>query len=143
MISDFDRRLALAAPSKRLFRTAGNRTVIRDVLSRRNTLILMIVIQQTALVQSTMISMTAANNALTLQFLAWLSERPRTYADTMSAWRTSCPRLTVWEDALAEGLVSVQSGSSMDESSVVLTPQGKAVLDSPVTRSVAAVVNVP
>ena len=34
-----------------------------------------------------------------LQFLAWLSERPRSYADTMEAWKTSCPRLSAWEDA--------------------------------------------
>ncbi len=37
---------------------------------------------------------------LTMQFLEWLSERPRTYSDTMDAWRTSCPRLSIWEDAL-------------------------------------------
>ena len=31
---------------------------------------------------------------LTIQFLEWLSERPRTYGDVMDAWRTSCPRLS-------------------------------------------------
>ena len=41
---------------------------------------------------------------LTIQFLEWLSERPRTYGDVMDAWRTSCPRLSIWEDALSAGL---------------------------------------
>ena len=34
------------------------------------------------------------------QFLAWVAARPRTYGDTMDAWRTSCPRLS-------DGLVAV------------------------------------
>ena len=51
-------------------------------------------------------------NALTLQLLAWLAVRPRTYRETMEAWRTTCPRLTIWEDAIADGLVSVESGKS-------------------------------
>src|SRR5262249_45361315 len=44
-------------------------------------------------------AMSEAMHHLTLQFLAWLAERPRSYAETMEAWRTSCPRLSVWEDA--------------------------------------------
>jgi hypothetical protein len=42
---------------------------------------------------------------LTIDFLTWLAEEPRDYADVMDAWRTSCPRLTVWEDALDAGLI--------------------------------------
>jgi hypothetical protein len=42
-----------------------------------------------------------------LQFLAWVDAQPRTYAQTMEAWRTSCPRLSTWEDATAGGLVDV------------------------------------
>jgi hypothetical protein len=45
--------------------------------------------------------------ASTLQLLEWVAERPRGYAETMEAWRTSCPRLSVWEDALGDGLVRV------------------------------------
>ena len=48
---------------------------------------------------------------LTIQFLEWLSERPRTYGDAMDAWRTSCPRLSIWEDALSAGLVRLGHGS--------------------------------
>ncbi len=62
---------------------------------------------------------------LTLQFLAWVAERPRSYAETMEAWRTSCPRLPVWEDATSEGLVQRQSGNL-----VVLTDRGRAALEA-------------
>ena len=42
---------------------------------------------------------------LILDFVEWLAAEPRTYADVMEAWRTSCPRLTVWEDAMDRGLI--------------------------------------
>ena len=35
------------------------------------------------------------------QFLAWVDEAPRSYADA-EAWRRSCPHLSIWEDAIAE-----------------------------------------
>ena len=43
--------------------------------------------------------------ALVLDFLEWLAAGPRPYAEALEAWRTSCPRLTIWEDALDQGLV--------------------------------------
>jgi len=42
---------------------------------------------------------------LILDLLAWLEREPRLYADVMDRWRTSCPRLTVWEDAVDGGFV--------------------------------------
>lgn len=48
--------------------------------------------------------------ASTVQLLAWIAERPRSYAATMEAWKTSCPRRAVWEDALADDLVRVEHG---------------------------------
>ena len=33
----------------------------------------------------------------------WLNKEPRLYTDVLDAWRTSCPRLTVWEDAVDRG----------------------------------------
>jgi len=45
-----------------------------------------------------------------IDFLQWLAERPRTYAETIEVWKSSCPRLMHWEDAIADGLVRVQSG---------------------------------
>jgi hypothetical protein len=52
----------------------------------------------------------AAAPAPIRQLLEWIAERPRTYAETMEAWKTSCPRLSVWEDALADGLIRVARG---------------------------------
>jgi hypothetical protein len=43
---------------------------------------------------------------LTMDFLSWLATAPRPYAEVMDAWRTSCPRLPVWEDAIDGGLVA-------------------------------------
>jgi hypothetical protein len=66
---------------------------------------------------------------LLLQFLNWVSSQPRTYAEAMDAWRSSCPRLTVWEDALLGGLIQVVSGGPLQRSAVTLTPCGRALLD--------------
>ena len=43
---------------------------------------------------------------LVLDFVEWVAKEPRPYADVLDAWRTSCPRLTVWEDAVDRGLVA-------------------------------------
>jgi len=72
----------------------------------------------------------SAAELLTVQLLAWLAARPRSYADTMDAWRSTCPRLSIWEDALGDGLVALQSGGAhgMRETRVVLTDEGWAKL---------------
>ena len=49
--------------------------------------------------------MTDDPNPLVLDFVEWVAASPRRYADVMDAWRTSCPRLTIWEDAIDQGLV--------------------------------------
>jgi len=43
----------------------------------------------------------------TVQLLVWIAERSRTYAETIEVWKTSCPRLSVWEDALADRILVV------------------------------------
>ena len=50
-------------------------------------------------------------DALILDLAEWVGKSPRTYADVMEAWRTSCPRLTVWEDAVERGLVERARGA--------------------------------
>ena len=65
---------------------------------------------------------------LTLQLLEWVAAQPRTYAEAMEAWRSHCPRHTIWEDALADGLVKIEGGFSR-ESPVKLTAKGRTVLD--------------
>jgi len=67
---------------------------------------------------------------LTLEFLTWIARRPRTYAEAMEAWRSNCPRQSVWEDALIDGLIQVENGASMNDSYVLLTPRGEAAISS-------------
>ena len=61
---------------------------------------------------------------LTLQFLSWVADRPRTRTDVMEAWR-SCPRTSVWEDCIVDGLVRFDNG----DMTVSLTARGRAVLN--------------
>lgn len=46
--------------------------------------------------------------ALILDLIEWIGPTPRPYIEVMDAWRTSCPRLTVWEDANERGFVAPQ-----------------------------------
>jgi hypothetical protein len=43
--------------------------------------------------------------SLVLDLLEWLGQAPRPYIEVMDAWRTSCPRLSVWEEANELGFV--------------------------------------
>lgn len=67
-----------------------------------------------------------APSMIMLQFLAWVADRPRTYRDTMDAWHSTCPRLSVWEDAIIDGLVRLDNGAGR---AVTLTPRGRALLE--------------
>ena len=44
--------------------------------------------------------------SLIVDLLAWLAARERSYEEVMDAWRTSCPKFPVWEDANDRGLVT-------------------------------------
>jgi D-3-phosphoglycerate dehydrogenase len=46
---------------------------------------------------------------LILDLLEWLARRERTYEDVMNAWRTSCPKLPVWEEASDRELVTSEA----------------------------------
>ena len=67
---------------------------------------------------------------LTLQFLDWIAEKPRTYGDVIDAWRTSCPRLPIWKEAIANGLVRRTNGASMREAKVDITDKGRQALNT-------------
>jgi hypothetical protein len=43
---------------------------------------------------------------LILDLLEWMGPNPRPYAEVIEAWRTSCPRLPVWEEANDRGLIA-------------------------------------
>jgi hypothetical protein len=45
-------------------------------------------------------------DVLILDLLEWVGPTSRPYPEVMDAWRTSCPRLPVWEDAKERGFVS-------------------------------------
>jgi hypothetical protein len=64
---------------------------------------------------------------LVLDLVEWVAKAPRPYADVLDAWRTSCPRLTVWEDAMERGLVE-RAGGDASSPVVVATPRGRELL---------------
>ncbi|HXH22883.1 MAG TPA: hypothetical protein VNN10_12725 [Dehalococcoidia bacterium] len=69
------------------------------------------------------------NRALVLDLLGWLAVEPRPYAAVMRAWRTSCPRLPVWEDALDLGFVHRQPDAG-GRVVVSLTDAGRGFLEA-------------
>jgi hypothetical protein len=76
--------------------------------------------------------MTEAARLLMLEFLRWVADRPRTYADVMDAWRSNCPRHPVWEDALIDGLVRYEG-----DRTVSLTKAGAALIRQEADRTSA------
>ncbi len=70
--------------------------------------------------------MTDTVENLILDLLEWVGRRERTYQETMEAWRTSCPKLPVWEDANDRGLVDTAFANG--RSLVHLTPAGLSLL---------------
>jgi hypothetical protein len=69
----------------------------------------------------------AVPSAPTVELLAWLAVRTRTYGEAIDAWRSHCPRLTVWEDAMIDGLIFIDR-SAGGGSIVRLTDRGRDVL---------------
>ena len=69
----------------------------------------------------------AATDHLRLQLLEWIAARPHTYTELLDAWRTSCPRMSIWEDACIDGLVDCSPATGHV---VFLSEKGKALLES-------------
>jgi hypothetical protein len=65
--------------------------------------------------------------ALIVDLLEWVASGERSYSDVMDAWRTSCPKLPVWEDANDRGLVAVRNVNG--RSVVTITASGLAALE--------------
>jgi hypothetical protein len=74
----------------------------------------------------------AVVDTLILDLLEWLATRERTYEDVMDAWRTSCPKLPVWEDANDRGLVTREEING--RCIVGLSPSGRTLLGWHKTR---------
>jgi hypothetical protein len=64
--------------------------------------------------------MTETADSLVLDLVEWVAREPRPYQEVITAWRTSCPRLTIWEDAVDCGYVARANGAM-----VVVTEDGK------------------
>ena len=64
---------------------------------------------------------------LILDLVEWVEKKPRPYIDVMDAWKTSCPRLTVWEDAVDHGYLRRKSDAHEGQM-VVTTKSGRQFL---------------
>ena len=64
---------------------------------------------------------------LVLDLLEWIGREPRPYSEVIEAWRTSCPRLPVWEEANTRGFVE-RSHQAGGEAQVQVSPAGSAFL---------------
>ena len=71
--------------------------------------------------------MTETLDPLVLDLVEWIAREPRPYDEVLDAWRTSCPRLPVWEDAVDRGLVRRQSAAGRGQY-VLATDKGRAFL---------------
>jgi hypothetical protein len=60
------------------------------------------------------------------ELLAWIAREPRSYPDAIEVWKTQCPRHSLWEDALADGLVCVVRDG--ERTVVELSAAGRAAL---------------
>jgi hypothetical protein len=67
-----------------------------------------------------------------LQFLAWIAERPRPRPAVLEAWRSTCPRLSIWEDATIEGYVRFENRL------VTITPRGRTMLEAADVSAIGA-----
>ena len=64
---------------------------------------------------------------LVLDLVEWIEKEARPYSEVMEAWKTSCPRLTVWEDAVDHGYL-VREKDDVVGQRVTVTQAGRAFL---------------
>ncbi|WKA27696.1 hypothetical protein [Bradyrhizobium roseum] len=71
--------------------------------------------------------MTGTTDALVLDLVEWIGREPRPYSEVIETWRTSCPRLTIWEDAVDRGYVARRSVGGQGVH-VAITASGEKLL---------------
>jgi hypothetical protein len=71
--------------------------------------------------------MTETTDPLVLDLVEWIAREPRLYSEVIETWRTSCPRLTIWEDAVDRGFVTRETFAGAG-GRVVVTEGGATVL---------------
>jgi hypothetical protein len=64
---------------------------------------------------------------LVLDFVEWIAREPRLYSEVVATWRTSCPRLTIWEDASDAGYVGRETIAGVGMI-IVVTETGERLL---------------
>ena len=64
-------------------------------------------------------------DSLVLDLIEWLLDAPRPYAEVMDAWRTTCARLPIWEEAVDRGFL-VSEMVARGRVLVSVTPAGRA-----------------
>lgn len=69
------------------------------------------------------------NESLVLDLVEWVAADTRTYDQVMAAWRTSCPRLTIWEDCIDHGLLR------LDGRIVTVTDEGRRFINQHHSRA--------
>jgi trans-aconitate 2-methyltransferase len=69
------------------------------------------------------------DDALIVDLLEWIGPEPRPYSAVQEVWRTTCPKLPVWEDAMGAGYIERRSGLGQDMF-VVVTAKGAALLEA-------------
>jgi hypothetical protein len=74
-----------------------------------------------------LVAMIDATDPLVLDLVEWIAREPRLYAEVIEAWRTSCPRLTIWEDAVDRGYVARQPSAGAG-ARVTITERGEELL---------------
>jgi len=67
-------------------------------------------------------------DALVFDLVDWVARQPRPYGEVMEAWRTSCPRLAVWEEAIDRGLLARELAAEGGVR-VIATPAGVRFLE--------------
>jgi D-3-phosphoglycerate dehydrogenase len=71
--------------------------------------------------------MPEAVDALILDLLEWIGPNARPHHEVLEAWRTSCPRLPVWEEANERGFVERHHTEGLG-AAVSVTPLGAKFL---------------
>ncbi|MFZ6744286.1 hypothetical protein ACO0LC_13740 [Undibacterium sp. JH2W] len=66
-----------------------------------------------------------AHTSLTLQMLEWIQQQSPSYRNVLDTWQSTCPRLCIWEDACADGLINCDGGSA---GLVTVTAKGREML---------------
>jgi hypothetical protein len=69
------------------------------------------------------------NASLVADLVEWIATQPRSYADVMEAWRTSCPRFPIWDDVVDHRFVARVHEEGLGEM-IHVTPAGQAFLRS-------------